>query len=209
MIVFSKSKEDHGDHLTAVFNELHKNRLLINSKKIEFFLEEIHLLGHIVSKSGICMDLAKVEAIKSWPDLKCVHDIRSLLGLCSYYRRFIRHFAEIASPVHALTRKGVTFKWTTKEITAFKHLKEKLTSNSVILLPDLLKPLVVQCDACGNSLGAVLMQDGRVVAYESKVFSNQERTLQIYEKEMLAVMHALHGSKHFLLGADFAMQSDH
>ncbi|MCO5598978.1 hypothetical protein L7F22_053077 [Adiantum nelumboides] len=75
---------------------------------------------------------------------------------------------------------------------AFKHLKEKLTSDPVIILLDLLKPFVVQCDACGNSLGAVLMQDGRVVAYESKVFSDRKRTLQIYEKEMLAVMHALY-----------------
>ncbi|MCO5547816.1 hypothetical protein L7F22_061896 [Adiantum nelumboides] len=155
------------------------------------------------------MDLVKVKAIKSWPDLKTVHDIRSFLGLCSYYRRFIRHFAEIASPLHALTHKGVTFKWTTKEIIAFKHLKEKLTSDPAIILPDLLKPFVVQCDACGNSLGAVLMQDGRVVAYESRVFSNREKTLQIYEKEMLAVMHALYSWKHFLLGADFIVQTDH
>ncbi|MCO5569587.1 hypothetical protein L7F22_023302 [Adiantum nelumboides] len=137
------------------------------------------------------MDPAKVEAIKSWPDLKTVHDIR----------RFICHFAEIASPLHALTHKGVTFKWTKKEITAFKHLKEKLTSDPVIILPDLLKPFVVQCDACGNSLGAVLMQDGRVVAYESRVFSNRERTLQIYEKEMLAVMQKECGSKRIVLQA--------
>ncbi|MCO5578309.1 hypothetical protein L7F22_032149 [Adiantum nelumboides] len=176
MIVFSKSEEEHRDHLTAVFNELCKNRLLINAKKSEFFLEEIHFLGHIVSKSGVRMDPAKVEAIKSWPDLKTVHDIRSFLGLCSYYRLFIRHFAEIASPLHALMHKGVTFKWTTKEITAFKHLKEKLTLDPVIILPDLSKPFVVQCDACGNSLGAVLMQDGWFmragcsVVYESRVF---------------------------------------
>ncbi|MCO5567448.1 hypothetical protein L7F22_021139 [Adiantum nelumboides] len=70
MIVFSKSEEEHRDHLTVVFNELRKNRLLINAKKSEFFLEEIHFLGHIVSKSGVRMDPAKVEAIKSWPDLK-------------------------------------------------------------------------------------------------------------------------------------------
>ncbi|MCO5549911.1 hypothetical protein L7F22_003387 [Adiantum nelumboides] len=161
MIVFSKSEQEHRDHLTAVFNELRKNRLLINVKKSEFCFKEIHFLGHIVSKSGVRMDLAKVEAIKSWPDLKYVHDIRSFLGLCSYYRMFIRHFVDIASPLHALTQRGVTFKWTTKEITAFKHLKEKLTSDLVIILPNLLNPFVVQCDACGNSLGAILMQDGQ------------------------------------------------
>ncbi|MCO5613126.1 hypothetical protein L7F22_067401 [Adiantum nelumboides] len=99
--------------------------------------------NEILSQSGVRMDLAKVKAIKSWRDLKTVHDIRNFLGLCSYHRRFIRHFAEIDSPLHALTHKGITFKWPTKEITAFnKHLKEKSTSDLVIILPNLLKPLV-------------------------------------------------------------------
>ncbi|MCO5580765.1 hypothetical protein L7F22_034635 [Adiantum nelumboides] len=101
------------------------------------------------------------------PDLKTVHDVRSFLGLCSYYRRFIRNFAEIASPLHALQKKAVNFRWTQKEISAFNLLKEKMTTDPVIVLPDLRKSFVVQCDACGSSIGAVLMQDGRVVAYES------------------------------------------
>ncbi|MCO5582352.1 hypothetical protein L7F22_036246 [Adiantum nelumboides] len=105
------------------------------------------------------MDPAEFEAIKSWPDLKTVHNVRSFLGLCSYYRRFIPNFAEIASPLHALRKKGVTFRWTQKEISAFDLLKEKMTSDPVIVLPDLRKSFVVQCDACGSSIGAVLMQE--------------------------------------------------
>ncbi|MCO5594363.1 hypothetical protein L7F22_048393 [Adiantum nelumboides] len=211
MIVLSKSAEERRDHLIVVFRELRKNRLLINAKKSELFLEEIHFLGHIVSKSGVRIDLSKVEAIKSWSDLKSVHDIRSFLDLCFYYKRFIRHSAEIASPLHALMKKRVTFKWITFHVDhfSFKHLKEKLTSDPVIILPVLLKLFVVQCDACGISFGAVLMQDDRVVAYESKVFSSRERTLRICEKEMVAVMHALSSWKEFLLGADFVVQTDH
>ena len=209
MIVYSKNEQEHRDHLTVVFNELRKNRLLINAKKSEFFLEEIHFLGHIVSKDGVRMDPAKVEAIKTWPDLKTVHDVRSFLGLCSYYRRFIRSFAEIASPLHALERKGITFTWKDKEISAFNKLKEKLTSDPVLILPDLRKSFVVQCDACGHSLGAVLMQNGHVVAYESRMLLGAERTLQVYEKELLAVIHALSSWKHYLLGADFVVQTDH
>ena len=172
-------------------------------------MEEIHFLGHIVSKDGVRMDPAKVEAIKTWPDLKTVHDVRSFLGLCSYYRRFIRSFAEIASPLHALERKGITFTWAEKEISAFNKLKEKLTTDPVLILPDLRKSFVVQCDACGHSLGAVLMQNGHVVAYESRMLLKAERTLQVYEKELLAVIHALSSWKHYLLGADFVVQTDH
>ncbi|MCO5570160.1 hypothetical protein L7F22_023877 [Adiantum nelumboides] len=209
MIVYSKNEEEHRHYLAIVFKELRSHRLLINAKKSEFFLEEIHFLGHIVSKDGVRMDPAKVEAIKSWPDLKTAHDVRSFLGLCSYYRRFIRNFAEIASPLHALQKKGVTFRWTQEEISAFNLLKEKMTSDPVIVLPDLKKSFVVQCDACSSSIGAVLMQDGRVVAYESRILQGLEKTMQVYEKELQAVINALLSWKQCLLGADFVVQTDH
>ena len=109
MIVFSKDEAAHKKHLAIVFAELKKHRLVINAKKSEFFMSEIHFLGHIVSKAGVRMDPAKVEAIRSWPPLKNVHEVRSFMGLCSYYRRFIRHFAEIASPLHDLQKKRVSF----------------------------------------------------------------------------------------------------
>ena len=184
MIVFSQNEEDHQKHLKIVFEELRKHRLVINGKKSEFFMEEIHFLGHIVSKDGVRMDPAKIEAIKSWPDLKTVHDVRSFMGLSSYYRKYIRYFAEIASPLHDLTKKRMSFRWTSKEIGAFHKLKEKLTTGPVLILSDLRKSFVVMCDACGNSIGAVLQQDGHVIAYESRVLSDAERSLQIYEKEL-------------------------
>ena len=98
MIIFSKTEAEHKEHLATIFKELSNNKLVINGKKSEFFMEEIHFLGHIVSKEGVRMDPTKVEAIKSWLDLKTVHDVRRFLGLYSYYRRFIRHFSEIAVP---------------------------------------------------------------------------------------------------------------
>ena len=95
---FSKIEAKHREHLATIFEKLICNKLVINGKKSEFFMEEIHFLGHIVSKDGVRMDLTKVEAIVNWPDLQIVHDLHNFLGLCSYYKRFTRLFAEIDSP---------------------------------------------------------------------------------------------------------------
>ena len=85
---------------------------MVNGKKSEFFMSKIHYLGHIVSKDGVRMDPDKIKAIQEWPELKSVHDIRSFLGLCSYYRRFVKWFVVVAGPLHDLTKKNVQFMWT-------------------------------------------------------------------------------------------------
>ncbi|MCO5563003.1 hypothetical protein L7F22_016639 [Adiantum nelumboides] len=166
----------------------------------EFFMEEIHFLGHIVSKDGVRMDPTKIKAIQDWLEPVNLHEVRSFLGLCSYYRRFIRFFAQIAAPLHDLTRKGVVFRFGERQQQAFKLLKEKLTTEPVLILPDLRKSFQVQCDACGNSIGAALMQDGHVIAYESRFLRGPEKHMQIYEKELVAMIHALESWKHYLLG---------
>ncbi|MCO5571109.1 hypothetical protein L7F22_024841 [Adiantum nelumboides] len=122
MIVFSKSKAEHMEHLRAVFEMLQKERLVVNGKKSEFFIEEIHSLGHIVSKDGVRMDSAKIKAIQDWPEPVNLHKVRSVLGLCSYYHRFIRFFAGIAAPLHDLTRKGVVFRFGERQQQAFTRL---------------------------------------------------------------------------------------
>ena len=103
----------------------------------------------MISKEGIRMDPAKIRAIKEWPEFKTVHEVRSFLGLCSYYRRFIRHFAEIAAPLHDLTKKNSVFKWGESQKSAFRTLKEKLTTEPILVVPNLYKSFEVHCDACG------------------------------------------------------------
>ncbi|MCO5559831.1 hypothetical protein L7F22_013435 [Adiantum nelumboides] len=117
-------------------------------------------------------------------------------------------FAELAAPLHDLTRKGVVFRFGERQQQAFKLLKEKLTTEPLLILPDSRKSFQVQCDACGSSIGAVLMQDGHVIAYESRVLRGPEKHMQIYKKELLAVIHALESWKHYLLGPDSTVQTD-
>ncbi|MCO5596743.1 hypothetical protein L7F22_050812 [Adiantum nelumboides] len=164
---------------------------------------------HYEITPGVQMDPAKIEALRNWPDLKNVHEVRSFLGLCSFYKRYVRKFAEIASPLHLLTQKGVSFSWGSTEVTAFQTLKGKMTTGPVLILLDLQKSFEVYCDSCGRSLGVVLMQEGCVIAYESRLFSKPEMTAQTYEKELLAVIHALTQWRHYLLGADFTVFTDH
>ncbi|MCO5561295.1 hypothetical protein L7F22_014916 [Adiantum nelumboides] len=209
VIIYSKSMEEHKKHLQVIFQALRDNKLFINQKKSEFFLQEIQYLGHIISKSGIRMDPSKLEVIKEWPNPRNLHELRSFIGMCAYYRRFIEKFSLIAGPLHDLTKKNVKYVWTEGKQEAFDKLKQKLTSQPVLVLPDLSKPFEVQCDACGDCLGAVLLQEGHAIAYESRRLSSDEQILSIYEKELLAVLHALDSWKHYLLGTPFILRTDH
>ncbi|MCO5577004.1 hypothetical protein L7F22_030826 [Adiantum nelumboides] len=206
VIIYSKSMEEHKKHLQVIFQALRDNKLFINQKKSEFLLQEIQHLGHIISKSGIRMDPSKIEVIKEWPNPRNLHELRSFIGMCAYYRRFIEKFSLIAGPLYDLTKKNVKDVWTERKQEAFDKLKQKLTSQPVLVLPDLSKPFEVQCDACGDCLGAVLLQEGHAIAHESRRLSSDEQILGIYEKELLAVLHALDSWKHYLLGTPFILR---
>ncbi|MCO5604577.1 hypothetical protein L7F22_058745 [Adiantum nelumboides] len=180
IIVHSQTLEEHKKHLQSVFDELQANMLFVNGKKSEFLMKEIKYLGHIISKEGIRMDPEKLRVIDKWPEPCNVHELRSFLGMCSYYRRFIRDFSRIARPLYDLTKKKGKYVWTPKENTAFMQLKAKLMTQPLLVLPDLKKPFEVHCDACGDSIGAVLSQEGHPIAYESRHLNSQERGLGVY-----------------------------
>ena len=113
------------------------------------------------------MDPDKLKIIQEWSQLLNLHELRSFIGMCSYYRRFIEKFSIIAGPLHDLTKKKVKFQWTAKENKAFNELKKRLMSGPLLILPDLKKTFEVHCDASSDSLGALLSQEGHRIAYES------------------------------------------
>ena len=129
--------------------------------------------------------------------------------MCAYYRCFIKKFSYIAGLLHDLTKKNIKFVWSKREKDAFEKLKDTLISEPVLVLPDLSKPFEVQCDACGHSLGVVLLQEGHAIAYESQRLNEHEKNLGIYEKELLAIMHALDSWKHYLIGTPFILRTNH
>ena len=175
ILVYSNNEEDHGKHLSIALQVLRENQLFAKLSKCDFWLEEVKFLGHVVSKAGVAVDPSKVKAVIDWPQPKSVTDIRSFLGLAGYYRKFIKDFSLVASPMTKLTRKGVRFEWSSKCEENFQSLKKSLTTAPVLTLPNGNEGFVVFSDASRLGLGCVLIQDGKVVAYAS-------RQLKIHEQ---------------------------
>ena len=127
ILVYSRSELEHERHLGLVLYTLRQHQLYAKFRKCEFWLSRVGFLGHVVSVDGIYVDPHKVEAVANWEQPTTVTEVRSVLGLAGYYRRFIKGFSKIAGPLHCLTRKGVKFEWTDKCEESYQTLKEKLT----------------------------------------------------------------------------------
>ena len=209
ILIYSKSLEDHLDHLRAVLDALRDARLFGNLEKCTFCTDRVSFLGYVVTPQGIQVDQAKVEAIHSWPVPTTVTQVRSFLGLAGFYRRFVKNFSTIAAPLHELTKKGTTFTWAAAQQDAFSVLKDKLTHAPLLQLPDFNKTFELECDASGIGLGGVLLQDGKPVAYFSEKLSGPSLNYSTYDKELLALVRTLETWQHYLWPKEFVIHSDH
>ncbi|GJV26240.1 putative reverse transcriptase domain-containing protein [Tanacetum coccineum] len=168
ILIYSKSKEEHAEHLKLILELLKKEELYAKFSKCEFWLWKVQFLGHVIDSDGIHVDPAKIESIKDWASPKTLTEIRQFLGLAGYYRRLIEGFSKISKPMTKLTQKNVKFDWSEKAEAAFQLLKQKLCSASILALPEGSENFVVYCDASRKGLGAVLMQREKVIAYASR-----------------------------------------
>ena len=159
IIVMGKSFESHLANLEVVFKRIASAGLKLNLKKCSFLQSEVKYLGHTVSRNRVHTDEEKIVAVKTWPTPKNLHDLRSFLGLCTYYRRFVPGFATIASPLHELTKKNQPFKWSTQQEAAFQKLKSLLCSVLVLSYPVPGKMFVLDTDVSNKGLGGVLAQN--------------------------------------------------
>ncbi|GKD21361.1 reverse transcriptase, partial [Tanacetum coccineum] len=168
ILVYSKTKEEHEEHIRIVLGTLHLEKLYAKFSKCEFWLGQVAFLGHIVSADGITMDPAKVEAITKWPRPKTVTEVRSFLGLAGYYRRFVEGFSRLALPLTKLMRKGEKFVWNKEREKSFEELKKRLVSAPILTLLSGSDGFQIYSDASKKGLGCVLMQHGKVIAYASR-----------------------------------------
>lgn len=213
IVVFGRSFEEKLERLREVLRRLRQANLKLNPKKCALFRAEVPFLGHIISAEGVKTDPGKTKAVREWPVPQNLKELRSFLGFCSYYRRFVKSYATIAAPLHALLKEGQRFKWSAQCQEAFERLKAALVSAPVLQYPDPLQPFVLDTDASDHGVGAVLSQlfDGeeRVVAYYSRALSTPERNYCTTRKELLAVVDAVRQFHPYLYGAEFTIRSDH
>ena len=209
ILIFSNSEEEHQAHVRMVLDVLRHQKFYVTKAKSKFAQTEIQYLGHVVNAQGIRPDPKKVSAVQSWPVPQNVHDVRSFLGLCNYFRKFIDHYSSIAVPLTNLTKKSVGWDWTGRCQDAFEKLKRSLIEAPLLRTPDEKKPYEVVTDASDYGLGAVLLQEGHPIAFESRKLNSAELNYTVTEKEMLAVVHALRVWRCYLEGAEFTVFTDH
>nr|AAV32204.1 putative polyprotein [Oryza sativa Japonica Group] len=209
ILIYSKSEEEHEQHLRLVLEKLKEHQLYAKFSKCDFWLTEVKFLGHVITAQGVAVDPSNVESVIKWTPPKTVSQIRSFLVLAGYYRRFIENFSRIARPMTQLLKKDEKFKWTAECDKSFEELKKKLVSAPVLILPDQMKDFQVYCDASRHGLGCVLMQQGRVVAYASWQLRPHEGNYPTHDLELAAVVHALKIWRHYLIGNRCEVYTDH
>ncbi|GJR05993.1 putative nucleotidyltransferase, ribonuclease H [Tanacetum coccineum] len=209
ILIYSKTKEDHEVHLRLVLELLRNEKLYAKFSKCEFWLQEVHFLGHVVNQSGIHVDPGKIEAVKNWKAPTTSSEIRSFLGLAGYYCRFIANFSKIAKPLTSLTQKNQKYMWGVEQEEAFQNLKNILCDAPILSLPDGVEDFVVYCDASSQGLGCVLMQRNKVIAYASRQLKIYEKIYTTHDLELGAVVFALKTWRHYLYGTRSVIYTDH
>ena len=213
IIVFGPDFRTHISRLSEVLNRIRKAGLKLSPKKCKLLHSKVEFLGHVVSREGISTDPSKVKAIQDWPIPLDLTGVRSFLGTCSYYRRFIKGYANIAKPLHQLAEKNRKFFWSPECQEAFDQLKLELSQSPILGYPCEKGMYILDTDASGYGIGAVLSQiqseEERVITYHSRSLTKAERNYCVTRRELLAVVDAIKHCHHYLYGREFIVRTDH
>lgn len=211
--VFGDSFDDCLANLTLILGRCIETNLVLNWEKCHFMVKQGIVLGHIISEKGIEVDKSKIDLVRYLPSPTSVREVRSFLGHAGFYRRFIKDFSKIATPLCRLLQKDVPFVFNDECEKAFNHLKKLLTSAPIIVPPDWSLPFELMCDASDYAIGAVLGQrkdkQPHVIYYASRTLNDAQLNYSTTEKELLAVVFALDKFRSYLLGTKVIIYSDH
>jgi hypothetical protein len=217
ILVYSKgSLEEHVEHVKKVLRKLKEYRMYLQPAKCEFHIKETTFLGFIISTEGVKMDPKKIAAVKEWTTPKTVKDVQSFLGFANYYRKFIKNYSKITTPLTEITKKEKGFQWDNSCQEAFDRIKQIFLEAPVLAMYDPRKPTRVETDASDYALGAILSQEGedgkwRPVYYHSRKFSGAELNYDVHDKELLGIISAFEAWETQLIGLPHPIQvfTDH
>lgn len=214
IIIHTKTMREHLELLDKVLKRLREVKLKASISKLVVAELEIKVLGHVISQNQVKMDPKKIEAVEKWSTLSNVKQVQRFLGLCGYYRRFVKDYAKIAAPLNKLLRKDVKWNWDGECDKAFKELKDRLISYPILRQPDPTRKFIIHTDASGVAIGAVLAQLDEyrreyVCQYASKSLRGAELHYGITEKECLAVVLAVRHFRVYVYGVEFDVVTDH
>jgi len=212
-LVATDTIEKHFEVLDRVFKLLVENMLELRLNKCCFLYEEVEFLGYVITAKGIQPSNSGIVAVKEFPTPKCIRDVQSFLGLCSYFRKFVKDFSLIAGPLYDLVKKGITFEFGPKQKEAFEMLKTRLTSMPILSIYNPGDETELHCDASSRGFGAVLLQrksDKKFhpIFYFSRKTTEVESRYHSYELETLAIVYALRRFRIYLQGIPFKIVTD-
>ncbi|QRW08587.1 Retrotransposable element Tf2 protein [Ceratobasidium sp. AG-Ba] len=205
ILIFSEKEEDHAEHVKEVLKILRDNNLYAKLAKCEFFVKKVIFLGLVITPEGISMEEEKIKAIMEWGAPRKIKEVQAFLGFVNFYRRFIAEFSKIARPLHDLTKKDTRFEWSQECQQAFEEIKKRVSQDPVLIHPDPDKPFILETNASGIAIGAILSQRGEdgylhPVAYLSKSYNDAQRNYDTANKELLAIVESLKHWRIYLEG---------
>lgn len=210
VVVFSKSLEEHKQHLQRIFSKVREFNLKIQLDKSEFLRKDVEFLGHVITPEGIKPNPTKIEAIEKFPLPKTTKEIKSFLGLVGYYRRFIANFANLVSPLTKCLKKGAKIIIDDPDyLAAFHSCRELLMNAPILAYPDFSKQFRLTTDASNVAVAGVLSQANRPIAYYSRTLNSAEKNYSTIEKELLAILDSTKHFRPYLFGQKFVIETDH
>jgi len=174
-------------------------------------MTQVQYPRYIIDEKGVHVDPSKIQVIQDWPSPTTLTKLHSFLGLANFYHRFVSGFSHIIWPLSQVTKGGAKekFFWSESQQKEFTELKDRLCMALVLALPDLQQPFEVEIDASDYAIGAFLTQHGHPVAYHSETLSDIVRKYPTYDKEMYSIVQAYRQWKHYILGKETVIHTDH
>ena len=214
VLVAEKKKKEHNDNLLALLKRFREHGIRLKRSKFIMTKPSLEYVGLVVDAAGVKPSPKKLDALLNVPIPKCVDDLRSYLGMVNYYSKYIPNLANTAAPLYALLQKDASWYWSPACDIIYKTLQAAITSNSTLVQYNSALPLVLECDASSNGVGAALhhiMPDGnkRPIAFALKSLSTSEKQYSQIEKERLAIIYAVKKFHRFLHGRHFTLVTDH